>query len=43
MPDNKDVLQSIGEALEMLNDNGRAYLIGFSEGVIAARQAQAGA
>ncbi len=43
VPDKKDVLQSLGEAWNQMNDETRAYLIGYGEGYIAARQAQAGA
>lgn len=42
MPDNKDVLRSLAEALNTLTDEGRSYLIGFAEGVIAGRRAQPG-
>lgn len=41
MPDKKDVLQSLGEAWNEMNDEARSYLIGYGEGYIAARQAQA--
>ena len=43
VPDKKEVLQSLGEAWNQMNDETRAYLIGYGEGYIAARQAQAGA
>lgn len=43
MQDKKDVLRSLAEALDMLNDKGWSYLIGYAEGVIAGRQAQPGA
>lgn len=41
--DNNDILQSLAEALDLLTDESRSYLIGYAEGVIAGRQAQAGA
>lgn len=41
MPDKKDVLRSLAEALDQLTDESRSYLIGYAEGVIAGRQAQA--
>lgn len=43
MLEKKDVLRSLAEALDMLNDECRSYLIGYAEGVIAGRQARAGA
>lgn len=43
MPDKKDILRSLAEALDALPEEGRSYLIGFAEGVIAGRQAQPGA
>ncbi len=43
MNDNKDVLRSLAEALDALPDEGRSYLVGFAEGVIAGRRAQPGA
>lgn len=43
MPEKKDVLRSLAEALDLLTDESRSYLIGFAEGVIAGRQSQSGA
>ena len=39
--DNKDILQSLSEALDAANEDARSYLIGYAEGLIAGRQAQA--
>lgn len=43
MSDKTDVLRSIASALDVLPENRWYYLIGYAEGVIAARQAQTGA
>ena len=43
MPDNKDVLQSLSEAWNQMNDAARSYLIGYGEGYIAGRQVPPGA
>lgn len=43
MPENKDVLRSLAEALDAASDETRAYLIGFAEGLIDGRKAQTGA
>lgn len=40
MINKEDVLRSLAEALDQLNDECRSYLIGYAEGVIAGRQAQ---
>jgi len=41
--ENKDVLRSLTEAWNEMTDEARAYIIGYGEGYVAARQAQAGA
>lgn len=43
MPDKTDVLRSLSDALDKLPDDRWNYLIGYAEGIIAARQVQPGA
>lgn len=43
MPDKKDVLKSLAEALDILPEKSRSYILGYAEGVIDGRQAQSGA
>lgn len=39
--DNKDILQSLSEALERASEETKSYLIGYAEGLIAGRQSSA--